>query len=86
MIYSLQHGDESFLVGMVGNGILAGMKNETYTIQLQPIAGGFLVTVKELGITLEVQSTRQDDALDAAHNAIIDAIAAQREEVSAKAS
>ena len=62
------------------------MSNETFTIQLQPMAGGFQVTVKELGIVLEVQSTRQDDALDAAHNAIIDAVSKQRELEEAQAS
>ncbi len=59
---------------------------ETFTIQLQPIAGGFQVTIKELEITLEVHSTREVDALNAANDAIIDALAAREEQIAAKAS
>jgi len=58
---------------------------ETFTIELQPIADGFQVTIKELEIVLEVHSSSQDDALDAAKNAIIDALDA-REEAAAQAS
>ncbi len=62
------------------------MSNETFTIQLQPIAGGFQVTIPELGIVLEVQSTKHDDALNAANDAIIDALQAREALETAKAS
>ena len=56
--------------------------NETFTIQLQPIAEGFRVTIKELERVFDVTCS-QEDALDAAKNAIIDALDAREEQEAA---
>jgi hypothetical protein len=59
---------------------------ETFTIHIQPIGDHLQVSIPELGIVLEVQSTKRDDALDAAHNAIIAYKLKEREQEAAKAS
>lgn len=61
------------------------MGNEpTYTIDIQPIGDGRLqVSVSEIGATTIIESTKRNDAMDAAY-ALIDAyLRSQREEVKA---
>ncbi len=61
------------------------MSNEpTYTIDIQPVGDGRLqVSVLEIGETVTVESTKRDDAMDAAYRLINAYLRKQREEVKA---
>ncbi len=64
--------------------LLMSNNNPTYTIDIQPLGDGRLqVSVLEIGETVTVESTKRDDAMDAAY-ALIDAYnLKQREAVKA---
>jgi hypothetical protein len=53
----------------------------TYTIHMEPGPdGGLVVTVPEIGAVVEIESTRLDDAIDAAHAAIEKSVLKEYEE------
>ena len=57
------------------------MNNETtFTIKIVPMNGRLQVIIPEIGVTVETQSTRRDEAIDAAHRAITEYLIKQREE------
>lgn len=62
--------------------------NENYTLQLQTVGDHLQVYIPELDLTVETApgKTSYDDALDAAHVAIISYHLAQREQEAARAS
>jgi hypothetical protein len=61
------------------------MNETTYTLHLEPSGAGLRVTIKELGIVLEVASSRREDAERAATRAISEYHLKQREAAQASA-
>ncbi len=59
---------------------------EKFTIILVPIGDRLQVTIPEIGVTVETQSLKRDEGIDAAHRAIIDYLQKRRELATAKAS
>ena len=56
----------------------------TYTINIDPAPqGGLIVSVPEIGETVTIESTKRDDAMDAAYRLIDAYNLKQREEVKA---
>lgn len=59
----------------------------TYTINIEPAPqGGLIVSVPEIGATVTIESTRRDDAVDAAHTLIDAYHLKQQEDTQVKAS
>ena len=62
-------------------------EHEKYTIDIQPLGDGrFSVSVPKIGAVEIIASTKRDDAIEAAHNMIIDYLLKQREISQVKAS
>jgi hypothetical protein len=58
--------------------------NPVYTIDIVPLEGGRLqVSVLEIGESITIESTKRDDAMDAAYKLIYASMQKQREAVKA---
>jgi len=61
------------------------MERETFTITIVPMNGRLQVTIPEIGVTVETTGTKRDEAIDAAHQAIITYLLKRREQSMAAA-